>query len=93
MALLEKALSSGEPFDAAILDLTVPGAMGGREAVQKMLALQPGLRTIVASGYSADPIMQQHSLFGFSAALPKPYSLHAMGEALRGLLGEVKATA
>ena len=87
VALVEQALREGDPFDAAILDLTVPGAMGGSEAVKKMLAIQPSLKAIVASGYSADPVMEAHGSHGFAAAMPKPYSLHAMGEVLAGLIG------
>jgi CheY-like chemotaxis protein len=76
---VEQGLRDGDPFDVAILDLTIPGAMGGREAVKRILAIQPGLRAIVVSGYSSDPVMERFRDHGFAAAMLKPYNLREMG--------------
>jgi signal transduction histidine kinase len=67
------ARNSGRPFDIAILDLTIPGGMGGKEAIRALRERDPGIRAIVSSGYSTDPVMSQCAEHGFDAVLPKPY--------------------
>ena len=69
-----EALNSGTPFDLVIMDLTIPGGMGGREAVQKVLQIDPQARVIVSSGYSTDPVMARYSDYGFCGMTTKPYS-------------------
>jgi CheY-like chemotaxis protein len=69
------AQSKGEPFDAVILDLTVPGGMGGREAMEQLLSLDPKVRAIVSSGYSSDPVLSDFESHGFKAMVPKPYNV------------------
>ncbi|MFH1532688.1 MAG: ATP-binding protein [Pseudomonadota bacterium] len=76
------ARSSGQSFDVVILDLTVPGGMGGAEVVRKLLGRDPAVRAIASSGYSSDPIMANYRSFGFRAVLPKPYSLVDLSRAL-----------
>jgi CheY-like chemotaxis protein len=56
----EQAAAKGRPFSAVIMDLTVPGGMGGKEAVSRLLEMDPAARVIVSSGYATDPIMVQH---------------------------------
>jgi CheY-like chemotaxis protein len=80
-----KAEESSRPFDAVILDLTVPGGMGGRETIKNLLDFDPDVSAIVSSGYSTDPILADHERFGFKAVLPKPYD----GKALSTVLGQV----
>lgn len=86
----KKALKSQEPFKAVIMDLTVPGGMGGREAVQVIKAVDPGLRAIVSSGYSNDPIMADHKKYGFSGVVAKPYRIEEMKKVLDEVLGNGK---
>jgi two-component system, cell cycle sensor histidine kinase and response regulator CckA len=62
-----------EPFQAAILDLTVPGGMGGVEAAKAILAGDPNANLIVSSGYSYDPVMARYRKYGFCGAVAKPY--------------------
>jgi nitrogen-specific signal transduction histidine kinase/CheY-like chemotaxis protein len=69
-----EAAESGQRFDLAILDLTVPGAMGGRDAARGILAMDPKARMIVSSGYSEDALMADFAQHGFQAVLPKPYN-------------------
>jgi len=80
-------LDAGRRFDIVIMDLTVPGGMGGREALDRLRAVDPGVRAIVASGYSTDPVMANHRKFGFVARVSKPFSistlLRAVARAMR----------
>ncbi len=69
-----EAMADGHGFDLAILDLTVPGAMGGREAARGILDIDPNARMIVSSGYSEEDVMSDHAQHGFRAVLPKPYN-------------------
>jgi PAS domain S-box-containing protein len=73
--LYGKNMESGRPFDAVIVDLIIAGGMGGKEAVQKLLAIDPHAKAIVSSGYSEDLIMSNFREFGFKGALAKPYNL------------------
>jgi len=80
--LYREAGESGKPFLAAIMDLTIPAGMGGKEAARLILAYDPCARLIVSSGYSNDPIMARHADFGFCAAVVKPYSCADIQQAL-----------
>jgi len=71
--IFAEAQKSGHPFDAVILDLTVPGGMGGKEAMAKLLKIDPQVKAIASSGYSDDPVMAGFHEYGFSAIIPKPY--------------------
>jgi CheY-like chemotaxis protein len=77
-----EARQAGRPFDLVIMDLTVPGGMGGKEAVQALLKLDPEVRAVASSGYSSDPILADPQAFGFCTSLPKPYD---MPELLRAI--------
>jgi len=78
-----QALDRNKRFDAVILDLTIKGGMGGKDTIQKLLALDPRVRAIASSGYSTDPVMAEHRTFGFAGALKKPYSLNELQDTLR----------
>jgi PAS domain S-box-containing protein len=77
-----RAFETGSPFQAVIMDLTIPGGMGGREAATHILAIDPNARLIVSSGYSVDPVMARPGEFGFMGTLPKPYSLGDLARVL-----------
>lgn len=70
---VKDALQAGQPFVGAILDLTIPGGLGGKDIVHDLLALDPAIRVIASSGYSNDPVMSNPSEYGFAACLIKPY--------------------
>jgi two-component system cell cycle sensor histidine kinase/response regulator CckA len=74
-------------FDAVILDLTIPGGMGGKEAAQKLLAADPAARLIVSSGYSDDPIMAEPDKYGFITAISKPYKKEDLAAVISDVLG------
>ncbi|ABK98533.1 hybrid sensor histidine kinase/response regulator [Pelobacter propionicus] len=73
------------PFSAVILDLTIPGGIGGRETMEKLRSLDPHVRAIVSSGYSDDPVVANFREHGFSAVLSKPYRPQEMGRVLQEL--------
>ena len=81
-----RAKESGAPFDAVIIDLTIPGGMGGKEAIKKLREFDPQVKAIVSSGYSNDPIMADHRKYGFSGVVPKPYRIHEMSRVLHEVL-------
>lgn len=79
----QAAMEAARPFDSVIMDLTVPGGMGGKEAAQRILALDPRAHLIVSSGYSNDPIMAHYEEYGFCGAVIKPYRMKELTEVLR----------
>ncbi len=84
--LYEEAERAGHPFAAVIMDLTIPGGMGGAQAVQEVSRLDPEAKVIVSSGYAHDPIMAEYKKHGFSGILVKPYSIDSMSNILDELL-------
>lgn len=86
LAAYRKALKGGRPFAAVIMDLTIPGGMGGREAVAELRKLHPAAKVIVSSGYSDEAVMADYKAYGFDAVLPKPYTYEQMAETLAKVL-------
>lgn len=82
----QAGLQTGRRFDAVVMDLTVPGSMGGNEAMSALRSLDPAVLGIVASGYSNDPVMSGFRQAGFSGALRKPFSLTQLGIVLKQVL-------
>jgi len=80
------AKASGAPFDLVIMDLTIPGGMGGREAAKRLLEIDPQARLIVSSGYSSDPIMANFRDYGFCGVVSKPYRISDIGRVVKGAL-------
>lgn len=66
------------PYDIVIMDLTIPGGMGGQEAAQKILKIEPDAKIIVSSGNAADPVMVNYESFGFKGIAEKPYSFEEL---------------
>jgi DNA-binding NarL/FixJ family response regulator len=67
------------------MDLTIPGGMGGKEAVQEILKIDPHALVVVSSGYSSDPVMSEYEKYGFKGRITKPYNLEEMGALLNDL--------
>lgn len=82
----KEAMESGEPFDAVVLDLTVRGGMGGREAIRKLMKIDPNVIGIVSSGYSDDSVMTDFKNHGFSGVVAKPYTVPEVSETLNKVL-------
>lgn len=85
IAEYKKAVDQNAPFLAVIMDLTIPGGMGGVEAAAKLKALFPDVRAIASSGYSNDPVMANPSFYGFSGVMPKPYTMESMSALIQEL--------
>lgn len=84
--LYQEAMAAGKPFHVVIMDLTVPGGMGGKETIKKLRELDPSVKAIVSSGYSNDPIMADFERYGFLGVLPKPYTVGTLSELLKKLI-------
>jgi CheY-like chemotaxis protein len=80
-----QARQEGRPFDFAVMDLTIPGGMGGAETIRRLREHDTALRAIVASGYSNDPVISEHLEHGFNAVLPKPYVINDLIRVLQDL--------
>ena len=83
----QQAQGQKHPFCCVIMDLTIPGQMGGKEAVRRLLELDPVARVIVASGYSTDPVMTAYEEYGFKGRLAKPFQLQGLRQELDRVLG------
>ncbi len=70
-----QAKDIGQPFAAVILDLTIPGGLGGKEVIDRLLSLDPHVRAIVVSGYSNDPVLANYQEYGFKGRVAKPFNL------------------
>ncbi|MGA1875923.1 MAG: PAS domain S-box protein [bacterium] len=82
VTLYKQARESGEPFEAVMLDLIVPGDMGGEQTIKKLLAIDPDVKALVSSGYSNDPIMAEYKRYGFKGVVAKPYEIKELSRAL-----------
>ena len=79
-------MQSDLPYDAIIMDLTIPGGMGGKEAIQKLLEIDPKIKAFVSSGYSGDPVMANHKKYGFTGVISKPYLIEELSQKLQNAL-------
>lgn len=80
--LYREAREKGVPYFAVIMDLTVPGGMGGKEAAEQILRGDPGAKLIVSSGYSNDQALAEYKNYGFCGAVLKPYKVAELAETL-----------
>jgi PAS domain S-box-containing protein len=78
--IYRKKLEAGERFDAVILDLTLPGGMGGKEALKKLIEIDPTVNAIVSSGYALDATMSRYQDYGFRGVIAKPYEAAELGK-------------
>jgi two-component system cell cycle sensor histidine kinase/response regulator CckA len=86
--LYREAMEASRPFHAVIMDLTIPGGMGGKEAIAKLREIDSHVKAIVSSGYSNDPVMANFKEFGFVGVVTKPYKMKEMNETLRRVLAQ-----
>ena len=84
--LYEKSMEEGRPFDVVIMDLTIPGELGGKKTVGRLRELDAGAKVIVSSGYSDDPVMSRFKEYGFDGVLVKPYKVVDLATELQRVL-------
>jgi CheY-like chemotaxis protein len=70
---IKKSSLEGHPFDAVIMDLTIPGGMGGKDAILELRKISPDIKAFVSSGYNEDPIMAHPESYGFTDKISKPF--------------------
>jgi PAS domain S-box-containing protein len=83
----QRAFLSESPFTAVILDITIPGGMGGCETISHLRAIDPDVKAIISSGYANDPVMAHFAYYGFRGVITKPYTLERLHEVLQQVLG------
>ncbi|MGV6852483.1 MAG: response regulator, partial [bacterium] len=86
--LYNKYLELGEPLDLVIMDLTIPGGMGGKKAIVELQKINPEVKAIVSSGYSNDPVMANYQQYGFKAAISKPFMVMELSKVIYEVLGD-----
>ncbi len=84
--LYKKGLESGQKHTVVIMDLTIPGGMGGKETIRELKKIDPDAKTIVSSGYATDPILSNFKEYGFDAMLPKPYEVEELAKILHKVI-------
>ncbi|WP_132013403.1 PAS domain S-box protein [Hydrogenispora ethanolica] len=83
-----RAMEEGAPFDLVIMDLTVPGGLGGQETIAELKTVDPAVRAIVSSGYANDPIIAEYQKYGFCGVAAKPYKFAELKRIIdRALVG------
>lgn len=88
VARYRESIASGRRFDVVVLDLTIPGGIGGVETLRLLREIDPDVLAIVSSGYSSDPIMSEYARHGFRGVVVKPYTVDEFGRVIRGVLAQ-----
>jgi DNA-binding NarL/FixJ family response regulator len=86
--VFKQAQKTGAPFSAVILDLTIPGGLGGKDVIKRLLAIDPQVRAIVVSGYSNDPVLANYQDYGFKGRVAKPFNLVDLSVVLNSVIQE-----
>ena len=84
--LYKKAFNSNKPYDMIILDLTVPGGVGGKKAINKILKIDPDAKAIVSSGYSNDHVVSNFQEYGFKGNICKPFKLESLKNTINTIM-------
>jgi len=84
----KESMHSDNPFDLVIMDLTVPGGMGGEEAIKELLTLDPDAKAIVSSGYSHGSMQAHFRDYGFRGLVTKPYRMNTLLDVAKRVLEE-----
>jgi PAS domain S-box-containing protein len=86
VAVYQRAQTAAQPFDAVILDLTLPGGIGGRDTLERLRVLDPQVTALISSGYAIDPVLTNFAQYGFRGAVAKPYTMEKLHSALQQVL-------
>jgi CheY-like chemotaxis protein len=82
----KQAMKLRKPFDAVILDLAIPGGLGGKEVMQELIAIDPHVKAIISSGYLNDPVVRDFQRYGFLGMLTKPYETNELDDKLQSII-------
>lgn len=88
LTLYKKFYLKNDQFDVVIMDLTIPGGMGGKAAMKKLLEIDPNAKGILLSGYSNDEVMENFKEYGFSGVVAKPYLIEELKKTLLSVINE-----
>ncbi len=86
ITIYKKEMEMGRPFDIIILDLIVPGGMGGKETMRKLLEIDNEVKVILTSGNLDDPIIKNFREYGFTDVILKPYSIEELAKILCSII-------
>ena len=86
--LFKQNIEKGNPFDIVILDLTMPGSIGGQEILSELLKIDANVKAVVSSGYSNDPVLTDYSKYGFKGKVAKPFSFKSFIGVVKNILDE-----
>lgn len=87
IAKYEAARASTQPHDAVLLDLTVPGGLGGVETIRELLKIDPEIKALVCSGYHDEAVLSRYTEYGFKGAVPKPVDIKVLSSELKKIIG------
>jgi DNA-binding NtrC family response regulator len=82
-------MDSGKPFDVVVLDLIIPGGMGGKETIEMLKTVDPGVKAILTSGHAVDPVLTNFWEYGFFGVIRKPFVIKELDVSIRQALEEV----
>jgi two-component system, cell cycle sensor histidine kinase and response regulator CckA len=86
IGLYQQAKKTRQPFDLLVMDLTIPGGMGGKEAIKKLRREDPYVKAVVSSGYSDEPVMANYARYGFQGAIKKPYTINEVSRVVHAVI-------
>ena len=86
----KESLETDNPFDIILMDITIPGGMGGKDTIKEILKIDPNAKVIVSSGYSTNNDISSWKKYGFKGSIPKPYTLQKLKKILYEILEEDK---
>ncbi|MGQ9609970.1 MAG: hybrid sensor histidine kinase/response regulator [bacterium] len=81
---------AGSPFDAVVMDLTIPGGLGGKEAIKELITFDPNIKAIASSGYSTEPVVSEYREYGFKGFIAKPYKIKDMADILYKVINKIE---
>jgi DNA-binding NtrC family response regulator len=85
--IYRNAMEKGRPYDLVVMDLTIPGGMGGKDTLAALLEIDPDVKAVIASGYVNDPVMANYTEYGFKGRLEKPFKVNDLKALMNRLMG------
>ena len=85
--MYQNAQAEGRPYTVVILDITIPGGMGGLEALESLRAIDPQAKVLISSGYANNPVMANFQQYGLNGVIAKPYTMQKLHEVLQLVIG------